>query len=272
MATKPNSEIKAKPPKSIVDREIGERGHDNLVNWLIEHRSEVIDYQFAFDDQKIESEAEAALARWRDDWNEHIDEAKDFSQYDDENISQGVSAMLAQADKSLTAFEAPPLPVELGTTSIENWSSQAEIYVDAQRPGQPKKLVAFVDVTVDFTRCDGLELSTPAWPQFELRLFGEALERRSVMDRNLLQGLKSIRFSGYQWQCRSRPYRVYYDVRAELTALGETLQSLKTLRSHIDDGIVCLFVEDIPELWQDVLRNEEFFVLTQREMFRWIAG
>jgi hypothetical protein len=57
-------------------------------------------------------------------------------------------------------------------------------------------------------------------------------------------------------------------VRGQSTTLGETLQSLKSLRNHLKGGTVCLFVKDIPNLWREVPANEDFRVLTQREMFK----
>ncbi|WP_425953028.1 hypothetical protein [Ralstonia pseudosolanacearum] len=275
MAVKPVTERKAKPSISKVDREIGKKSHDELVNWLIANRDDVVEYQFGFDNDRSISFAREALQSWLNDCGEVLGTAREVlgEEKKDSRLVKPIKAFISRAEACLKNLEIPSIPEEFGGTSILKWNSQHEIHAKQQRYGQAAKLVGYIDLYIKFKCEDRIWLSSSTWPSFFYLQHSDSDERREAIEDNLIKSMDEARLDDCQWSTGHGVGEVYFDVRSELTTLGETLQSLKSLRDNLQpSALICLFSIKIPDLWADVLKNEGFYSLSQSKVLGWISG
>lgn len=271
---------KAKPSAGRSDRKVSLQAHDELVNWLIAHLPEVVTYQFGYGEQARQGKIDAAIEAWRSDYRDFLERAgRDLEKRaPGSQVAVALAAMIERARVAFAEFNAPVSPAEMGSASVLNWSAQKEIYAESSRRGAPPNLVGYVDVHATVRSRDRAELSDSYWPTLHYRRrspggppaysWGAPLHKTNP-EQDLAAEIDAVQFTTCEWILYSTSQSVFYDVRSELPTLAEMLQSLKTLRNHlqrVDDAVVCLFSHDVPALWRTVLPNEGFLVLTRREI------
>lgn len=273
MAERTGTNFKAKPAAGTSDREVGNPEHDELVNWLIGHLPEVVKYQFGGGEDARRRKFEKAIGKWRFEFQEHLEKATEHLKglAPGSPVAQPLTAMIERAQAALGSFIAPEPLDGLGVVSLSEWSSQHEVFARPARVGHPAKLVAFVDVWGSVLSGDNPQLSgSQFWPDLGNWIWTSDSRRSGSgwdPEANLIAKIEATKFSSPKWFEFHTKRDVFYDVRSELPTLAQTLQSLKTLRSHLGENAkVCLFAQEVPPLWRTVLPNEDFLVLTRSEI------
>ena len=269
MDNKKKRKASKKSQTRINEKEINHVEHDHLLTWLVDNLDSVVDELWGVDDAWQNEQENKAIEDYRVFMGAVIKKLEDLPNLKDLSLSSETVALCKHKAKEAREYLAswvppPPLAPSFACLAhVESWHLEDELYQESldRYRNEKKEFAGYIDLRAF--------VNTPSTLKLELESTIDYIGPKIFFwdNNNIASWVEELEFVQPTWKKYFDTNEVLFDVRFELSTIGELVQELKNLRHlYLNEApAICLVCPKISDDWVGVLIHEGFWIYTTED-------